>query len=230
MDQRSDQPDPGAGGWARRVGEWLSWFGVARLVSSAIGVLLVAVGAVWLFRSPPPDVASGLAVATTTSTVDQRSDGSTTVASTAPEPETIVVHVTGAVRAAGVFELPARARVRDAVAAAGGPSAGADEALLNLAAPLVDGSRIEVPEVGDDVAVVMVPATSPADGPGVAPIDINRASATELEALPGVGPATAEAIVTERDTSGPFVSVDDVQRVPGIGPARLAALRDLIVT
>lgn len=230
MDQRSDHSHPDEAGWVRRAGEWLSWFGAARLVSSAVAIIVTGVGAVWLFRSPPPDVASGLAVATTTSIVDRPGGGSTTVASTAPEPETVVVHVAGAVREAGVFELPASARVRDAVAAAGGPTGRADEALLNLAAPVVDGSRIEVPKVGDDVAVVMFPTTVAEEDPLAVKVDVNRASAVELEVLPGVGPATAESIVTERETNGPFVSVDDLDRVPGIGPVRLAALRDLIVT
>ena len=76
------------------------------------------------------------------------------------------------------------------------------------------------------------PAPAPASGSEAltGPVDVNRASAAELDALPGVGPATAAAIVTDRERNGPFVGVDDLERVPGIGPAKLAAIRDLVTT
>lgn len=233
MDQSSVEPVPDQRGWPQRAGEWLAWYGVARIISTIVAALVVALGALWLFRSPPPDVASGLEMATSTpptTTMPAHTAASPAAGPTTSEPEFVVVHVAGAVRRAGVFELPVGARVGDAVDAAGGPRSRADVSLLNLAAPLVDGSRIEVPRIGDEVAVVVVPTTASADDGLAAPIDVNRASAPELERLPGVGPATAAAIVTERETNGPFVSADDVERVPGIGPARLAALRDLIVT
>ncbi len=102
---------------------------------------------------------------------------------------------------------------------------------MNLAAVVVDATRIYVPVVGEEVPPEVVVGS----GSGLAsiptgPVDVNRATADELDELPGVGPATALAIVTERERNGPFVDVDDLDRVPGIGPAKLEALRDLVTT
>lgn len=209
-------------------GEWIRWFGVARLVTAAGATVIVCLGGFWLVRSPPPDVASAIPRAPTATT-----SVLVTLPTTPPpttQPATVIVHVTGAVSRPGVYEFPAGERVRAAVEAAGGPTKNAVESALNLAAPLVDGSRIQVPRRGEDVVeVVQVPATDHTAEAGT-PIDVNAASLVELEQLPGVGPATALAIVTERENNGPFVSVDDVDRVPGIGPSKLAALRDLITT
>jgi competence protein ComEA len=142
------------------------------------------------------------------------------------------VHVAGAVAAPGVYELAAGSRVDGAIAAAGGPTPEANPNALNLAAPLVDGSRIHVPLIGEDVPspVVTVGTTIAGEAPGSTIVDVNSATSTELETLPGVGPATALAIVTERDRNGPYLSVDDLDRVPGIGPAKIEAFRDLVTT
>lgn len=145
----------------------------------------------------------------------------------------LVVHVVGAVRAPGVVRVRDGTRVIDALNAAGGAAPRADLGALNLAARVTDGARIVVPAVGE-----APPPQLPGDaatGSGVAPgggvpgpIDVNRATAEELDALPGVGPATATAIVREREANGPFRSPDDLERVRGIGPAKLATLRDLV--
>jgi competence protein ComEA len=137
-------------------------------------------------------------------------------------PSLVVVHVAGAVRAPGVYTLDDTARVIDALAAAGGAAPDADVDQLNLAALVVDGLQIRVPVVGE-----VLPA--PVDGAATGPVDLNRASAAELETLPGVGPAIAAAIVAFRDETGPFRTVDDLLEVPGIGPAKLAGLLDAVV-
>jgi competence protein ComEA len=151
------------------------------------------------------------------------------VAVEAPADSSVVVHVAGAVVAPGVYELDAGARVRDAVLAAGGPTSDANWDALNLAALVADASRVHVPAIGEEVVATIAP--TPVGEPGSSgPVDVNTADAALLETLPGVGPATAAAIITERERNGPFLGIDDLDRVPGIGPAKLAALRDLVTT
>lgn len=144
----------------------------------------------------------------------------------------VVVHVVGAVPAPGVQRLPAGSRVVDAVEAAGGATGDADLGRINLAAALVDGQQVYVLRIGEAPPLPPVGAAAGADGAAAAagdaagaPIDINRASAAELEELPGVGPATAEAIIAHREQNGPFASVDDLLDVRGIGEAKLEQIR-----
>jgi competence protein ComEA len=141
---------------------------------------------------------------------------------------TLVVQAAGAVTRPGVYRLSTGARVDDLVAAAGGLATDADPDRVNLAARLTDGEKVYVPRVGESL-----PADSAAEGAGSstapsAPVDLNTASVTELDALPGVGPATAQAIVDYRTQHGPFRSVDDLLDVRGIGPAKLDAIRPLV--
>lgn len=139
------------------------------------------------------------------------------------------MHVVGAVRSPGVVRLPAGARVVDAIEAAGGVREDAQTDQLNLARLVADGEQVRVPVVGEVVEA------GPSAGPGAAPsaggtsgsglINVNTASAEELERLPGIGPALAERIVSHRQAHGPFASLDDLTDVPGIGRAKLEALR-----
>jgi competence protein ComEA len=130
----------------------------------------------------------------------------------------ITVHVSGAVAHPGLVELPAGARMADAVAAAGGASTDADLAGVNLAEPLSDGTRVIVPGPGIGVA------GSGGDGR----IRLATASAEELTTLPGIGPVLAERIVAHREEVGAFDTVDDLLDVSGIGERLLAGLRDLV--
>jgi len=138
----------------------------------------------------------------------------------------VVIDVVGAVRHPGVVHMAGGARVVDAIAAAGGARHDADVEQLNLAARLVDGERIAVPRRGETVTSPVLPDGSTPDAS--APVDLNSATAEQLDALPGVGPATADAIIRDREAHGAFHSVDDLARVRGIGPAKLAQLRDLV--
>jgi competence protein ComEA len=141
-----------------------------------------------------------------------------------PRPEArLVVDVVGAVRRPGVYRLRDGSRVADAVARAGGPTAKAQLELLNLAARVGDGEQVVVPRRGA-IGAMQVPSGG---GGGVAgPVHLNSATLEQLDALPGVGPVTAQKIVDYRTRHGPFRSVDDLDAIPGIGPARLGQLRD----
>ena len=134
-------------------------------------------------------------------------------------PEAIVIHVSGAVNRPGLVTVPSSARVADAIAGAGGAATGADLASLNLASSVRDGDQIVVPLVGAATAPGAVIDRG---------IDLNRATAAELESLPGVGPVLAGRIVAYRDLHGPFATVEDLMDVGGIGEAKLAAMRDSI--
>lgn len=237
MGDHADPPDPvPRPGPPRRptetAGAWLRWFGVGRLVAAAVATAVVVGGAWWLLQSPAPPTEAGLPFAATSSSV--AAPTLAPPASTSTVPTSVVVHVAGAVRRPGVYELPGAARVATAIDAAGGSAANAELDALNLASPLADGQRVYVPERGEvDPAAVADQVGTAIDGSAGAavlpgPVDLNTATAAELEALPGVGPATAAAIVDDRERNGPFPSVDELERVPGIGPAKLAALRELV--
>lgn len=137
----------------------------------------------------------------------------------------VVVDVVGAVRRPGLYRLPQRARIADAVTRAGGSTAKADLAQVNLAAPLADGEQIVVPRRGDSTPS----SASTAAGSSSAPIQLSTATLAELDSLPGVGPVTAQKILAYRQEHGAFHSVDELDAVPGIGPKRLDQLRDLVV-
>lgn len=210
----------------------------------AVAVLL-AVGAAFLRSSSPPprltlpkaDPGSAAAAPEAAPAGGPDTPGTQAPGTQAPgttTPVTVTVHVAGQVVHPGVYAVPAGARVADAIVAAGGASPEADAEQLNLAARVADAERIYVPKQGEAVSTagpVPVPASS---GPGTAstaaarPLDLNTATAEQLEALPGIGPATSKAILTYRGSHGRFRSVTELLDVPGIGPAKLEALRPLV--
>ncbi|MCK6080598.1 ComEA family DNA-binding protein [Microbacterium sp. EYE_5] len=138
------------------------------------------------------------------------------------EPATVYVHVSGEVRAPGLYRLDHSARVVDAVSAAGGFTDGAAREGVNLARPVTDGEQLVVPAVGDES--VEVAEQSPDDGR----VNLNTADVAELDTLPRIGPAIAQRILDWRESNGRFTSVDDLMAVPGIGEKMLASLRDLV--
>jgi competence protein ComEA len=239
MSQPPNVPRPLAGGseFADRL---RALRGDARVGAALLACVAIAAGVAW-FRAgiAPSEPASG---ADASSAIDASSAPTTTAAvTTSTALAEIVINVVGAVRAPGVVTLPADARVVDAIRAAGGTTIGADLVRLNLAAKLADGARVAVPLLGEPPPAVDPSAVTGGDAPTAGapgtgtdgatdggPINVNTASAEELEALPGIGPTLAAAIVDDRERNGPFTSVDDLNRVPGIGDGRLAPIRDLV--
>ena len=142
------------------------------------------------------------------------------VPSAAAAMRTVTVHVSGAVPVPGLVEVPAGARVADAVAAAGGALPDAELSALNLAAPVADGQQLLVPTV----AAGGVSHGTASDGK----VRINTAGIADLERLPGVGPVLAERILQHREANGPFGLVEDLLDVSGIGEGKLAAMRDAV--
>ena len=174
---------------------------------------------------------------------EDREDGaSSDAANAAPAPSAadatetssdarVHVHVAGAVVDPGMYELPASARVNDAIAAASGFSDDAIQDSVNLASALTDGQQVRVLAQGEAQANPSAASASGADAAPSAssqsgPVNINTADEAALDRIPGVGPATARAIVEEREKNGPFSSVDDVTRVEGIGKKKLERMRD----
>jgi competence protein ComEA len=240
------------------LARWWRWFGGRRIVTVVLGVPGAALLAWWLLRVPPTAVEATLpfsdAVVLPVPSSMQSSPDSTSPESDRSFPLTgvvqpvIYVHVVGAVVVPGVYALPVGSRGDDAVRAAGGALAGADLARVNLAAPLTDAVQVFIPQRGEPrrppatTAVPVIPSAAPGGGqesvassgatdePATSGrVRLNVAEVKELDALPGIGPATAAAIVDHRRRNGPFRTLDDLDAVNGIGPARIAALRDLVV-
>jgi competence protein ComEA len=173
------------------------------------GRLLLRPGASASVHVPPPVMATG------------------TVTAAASAAKAVVVDVVGAVRRPGLYRLTEGARVADALARAGGATARAQLDLVNLAAPISDGEQIVVPRRG--VATQAAGgASGGAAGVPAGPVHLNTATLEQLDALPGVGPVTAQKILDYRQEHGAFGSVDELDAIPGIGPARLEQLRDLV--
>jgi competence protein ComEA len=139
--------------------------------------------------------------------------------------EPVLVHVLGAVRVPGLYELAGGDRLVDAVTAAGGFTDDADRGALNLARVVGDGEQVYVPAVGEEPREPAEP-----DGAGGGLVNLNTADAAELDTLPGVGPALASRILEWREQNGRFASVDDLLNVTGIGAKTLSALAELVTT
>jgi competence protein ComEA len=162
-----------------------------------------------------------------TATVERSTPAAAGELEAAP-PARLVVHVVGAVRRPGLYRLDHGSRIADAVRRAGGATRRADLSLVNLAAQLSDGTQVVVP------ARVTVEAGQAEDGggevaaPAAGPVHLNTATIEQLDALPGIGPVTAQKIIDYREQHGAFSSIDDLDAIPGIGPARLEQLREQV--
>jgi len=190
-----------------------------------VGVVAAVVAAVGVWREAPraEPVADLPALVTTTTAAAPMS-------SAASPPEDLVVAVAGKVRRPGLVRVPPGSRVADALDAAGGVLPGVDLSGVNLARKMSDGEQVAV-------GVPPAPDAAPAAGgaPGAAgtdqaPLDLNAATVEQLDALPGVGPVTAQRIVDWRTRNGRFATVDQLREVEGIGERRLGQLRELVRT
>jgi competence protein ComEA len=140
----------------------------------------------------------------------------------------LVIDVAGAVQRPGLYRLRAGSRIDDAIAAAGGATGKAELDGVNLAAPIADGEQVVVPGRGAGGAAAASPPAAAGSSPS-APLDLNSATLEQLEALPGIGPVTAQKILDYRQEHGAFHSVAELQGVPGIGPAHMAQLKGLVI-
>lgn len=162
---------------------------------------------------------------------DDASDGSSSKVSAETE---VYVDVDGAVARPGVYRLKDGARVSQAIDAAGGLTAEADVTGLNRASKVTDGQKIYVPTVGEQQTALAAggaeggAATVSGAGTSSGLVNINTASAAELQTLSGIGPSMAQSIIDERTQNGAFASVDDLMRVSGIGEKKLAKIKDCI--
>jgi competence protein ComEA len=137
----------------------------------------------------------------------------------------LVVHVVGAVRRPGLYRVREGSRIANVLARAGGATRKADLTLVNLAAPVSDGVQVVVPRRLPAAAAASAAPGSPPAPQG--PVHLNTATLEQLDALPGVGPVTAQKILDYREQNGGFASIDELDAVPGIGPARMEQLREL---
>ena len=215
----------------QRVSDFINLHGARRIVASAAVACVLAVGAWWLVRVPPAPVESAISFTSTSV-----SEGTVQSVGQVQSALQIVVHVAGEVRRPGVYELPPGSRIIDAVNAAGGTTARADVEVINLATPLIDSSQVYVPAKGS-VRKPSFARPQPGMNAGTSTgsqqtssglVNINRATAAELEKLPGVGPSTAQAIIDYRNSHGPFASPEDLLNVKGIGPSKFAAMQPLV--
>jgi competence protein ComEA len=211
------------------------WRSDARFGVVVLVVIAVVAGVVWYRIGTGGGDSAGAASR-------ERAPAETTSSQPEPEPTTtgvsdqrarLAVHVAGAVARPGVVELRSGARVIDALEAVGGAHADADLDRLNLAAELTDGERVFVPQIGQaDPGVLTTGGGSGAAGSGPAPtgakLDLNTATQAQLEELPGIGPAYAQAIIAERQRRGGFTSVNELRSVRGIGDKRFSEIAPLV--
>ncbi|NOK59709.1 MAG: hypothetical protein GFH27_549285n233 [Chloroflexi bacterium AL-W] len=144
---------------------------------------------------------------------------------------TVVVYISGAVHMPDTYQLPATARVKDLVAAAGGLTKEADPDHINLAAHIVDADHVYVPRQGEvtDVCSNTPTLKGPSESSSIGDlINLNTASATELETINGVGQTTAQRIIEHRTTNGPFDSIESLQDVDGIGPSKFKQIEPFV--
>lgn len=239
-----------------RITYWVRFVGARRLIAGSAGVVVLVVAGYFMLRPTPTPFEAGVARsggAVRSPSVDVVASSDSTIVRVLP-PAHVTVQVVGAVNKPGVYTLPSSARVDDAVRAAGGATSSADLESINMAQTVADAEQIYVPHKGASIhhpnapssrlrpsrpsLTSTTPVTNGTSAGGgnssvamptaASPLDLNAATAAQLDMLPGIGPSTAKAIVTYRTSKGPFGKVDDLLNVKGIGAGRLDAIRSLI--
>lgn len=214
--------------WLAKLREWLELH--MNWKSLTIAVLAIAVCAFFggtVYQNWQADHA-GLTLVDERASADIEKDASTTSTTTSKASDEVTVHVVGAVTKEGVYTLSAQARVDDAVRAAGA-TANADLSQLNLAQKLTDGQKITVPAVGEEA-----PPTNdsmPSEGAAAVPdviVNINTATADQLQNLPNIGEVRAEAIINYRQEHGGFKTIEELQEVSGIGEKTFEHLKNYV--
>ena len=229
-------PRPVPRGLPAYVAEIRDWLTDPRVRVGALLVAAAIAGYFW-YQVGQTDSSGALPAAPS---ISQRPRRPTFRSTTTTKPP-YLVHVAGAVAHPGLVRVPSGARIADAIAAAGGGLPDADLDRLNLAAKVADGQRIPVAKIGAPGATS---AGAPGDGSATGtdppadgaaggtsasgPVDLNTATETQLETLPGIGPSFAAAIIRERERRGGFTSVDQLRDVRGIGEKRFAELKPLV--
>ncbi|CAL8968862.1 hypothetical protein TESS_TESS_01764 [Tessaracoccus sp. O5.2] len=209
---RAPTPPPDALGPPRRLTRQHVLV-VAVLLLCAVGVAVAALSRSEATEIPVPSATPEVSVA----------------AATPSPPPQMRIHVAGHVATPGVVTLPPGSIVLDAIEAAGGLAPSADPDQLNLAAPVSDGMQILIGSEDQPRGDVRAPGTGSEAGDAAGPgVDLNRATADDLEELPGIGPVTAEAIIAWREENGPFTVVEELQEVSGIGPKTFEKLQPLV--
>jgi competence protein ComEA len=214
-------PAASAASWRRRLASFVE-FRPREATALGIACLALVAGAAFAYaRSLPSSTARPLAtpVAPASPTATASAAG-------------IVVNIAGAVRSPGVYTLPSGSRVIDGIRAAGGAAPGADVGSINLARPLTDGERVYIPRKGEapppEAGTGGAGGSGGASGAAGGKVNINTASESELEALPGIGQVLAQRIVDYRTQHGPFRAVRDLLKVEGIGEKKFDSLRDYV--
>jgi competence protein ComEA len=200
--------------------------GLVVLVVSTLGLISMRSGS-----GGPGDGVIIEASASTSGSGDGLGPPTSSSTTSTTQTPTIWVQVSGAVRRPGVYQVASDARVFQAVGQAGGFAEDADQQAIALAAKLSDGCRVYVPRFGEPLGETVRPPETQTAGAGGATtgiVSLNSGTLEQLDALPGVGPAIAQQIITYRETQGPFTSIDQLTDVPGIGPAKLEQLRPLV--
>ncbi|MEO6467851.1 MAG: ComEA family DNA-binding protein [Acidimicrobiia bacterium] len=226
-------PRPVPHGLPEYLAEARDWATDPRVRVGAL-LLAAAIAGYFWYQVGQGETSSALPATSSISSGPRRSSFRSTTTTKPP----YLVHVAGAVAHPGLIRVPSGARIADAIAAAGGGLADADLDRLNLAAKVTDGQRIPVAKIGAPGSSALVDGSATGTDPSAdgsttgaaasGPIDLNTATETQLETLPGIGPSFAAAIIRERERRGGFTTVDQLRDVRGIGEKRFAELKPLV--